>query len=384
MTMIDEGLVRTLLAGAADGYPVPEGATERVAAAAAGDAPKTAVIRSIVPTGRWARTALVAALVVLIAGVVTIVGVPSGTGRHTTAGPSIPAPANPGVAPTTTVPSNSQAGAGASGGLSRPSAQGGGFATSSPTQAAPATGPPVSTLAPLPPGIVGQPAKVVTTGTIDLALGDSPVGPAVNKLTTIATGAGGFVAKSGVQVGPSSSAAPSSATLVLQIPQAAYASVVSQVQTIGKVTSMTSTSNDVTGQYVDLQARISALQASRQQYLTILSKATSIGDILAVQSQLDSIQSQIEQLQGQLNLLDGQTTYATLTVSLSQSGHRPPPPPAPQSGIGRAWHQSVTGFTSGVEWLVRIAGRTLFVLVCLAVLAIAGRWAWRAWRRRML
>ena len=74
----------------------------------------------------------------------------------------------------------------------------------------------------------------------------------------------------------------------------------------------------------------------------------------------------------------------SLTVSLSQSGHRPPPPPVPQSGIVRAWQQSVGGFTSGVEWLVRIAGRTLFVLSVLAVLAFAGRWAWRAWRRQML
>ena len=160
--------------------------------------------------------------------------------------------------------------------------------------------------------------------------------------------------------------------------------MLAQVQPIAKVTSMSSTSTDVTGQYVDLQARIDALQASRQQYLTILSKATSIGDILSVQSQLDTIQSQIEQLQGQLDLLDSQTTYSTLTVSLSQSGHRPPPPPAPQSGIGRAWHQSVTGFTSGVEWLIRIAGRTIFVLLVLIVLAFAGRWAWRAWRRQML
>jgi len=239
-------------------------------------------------------------------------------------------------------------------------------------------------VAPLPTGIVGQPTKVMTTGTIDLALGTDPLQPAVTRLTTIATGAGGFVAKSDLQVGQPSAAIPSSATLVLQVPQSAFTTVLTQVRAIAKVTSMTSTSTDVTGEYVDLQARVDALQASRQQYLTILSKATSIGDILSVQSQLDTIQSQIDQLQGQLNLLAGQTTYATLTVSLSQSGHRSPLPPATQSGISRAWHQSVSGFTSGVEWLIRIAGRTLFVLLCLAVLGSGLRWAWRAWQRQML
>ena len=71
----------------------------------------------------------------------------------------------------------------------------------------------------------------------------------------------------------------------------------------GKTTKLTTKATDVTGQYVDLQSRIAALEASRQQYLTIMAKATTVGDVLAVQAQLDTIQSQIEQLQGQLQVL---------------------------------------------------------------------------------
>ncbi len=389
MTMIDEGSLRTLLAEAADEYPVTEGAVDRIAAAAAGGGPTTGPVRTIVPRGRWGRAALVAAVVVIVAGGVTLLDGTQGSppDHGTVAGPPAPATGTPGAVPSTTVPSGAGAPYATQGPAGKSASSAGAGQPSngaSSVQPAPGqTGGP-SSPAPLPTGIVGQPTKVVTTGTIDLALGHSPLGPAVTQLTTIATGAGGYVAKSALQVGPSTGTVPSSGTLVLQVPQAAFASVLTQVRSIGTVTSMTSTSTDVTGQYVDLQARIDALQASRQQYLTILGKATSIGDILSVQNQLDTIQSQIEQLQGQLNLLDSQTTYATLTVSLSQSGHRPPPPAAAPSGLGRAWHQSVNGFTSGVEWLVRIAGRTLFVLLCLAVLAVAGRWAWRAWRRQML
>jgi hypothetical protein len=379
MTMIDEGVLRSLLTDAADGYPVPHDAADLIASAASGGGPKIANVTSLVPRSRWGRIGLVAAVVVLVVGGVALVGEPGTSPAHrSVAGPSFVAPGVR-VAPSTTVPSGSNAPFGA---IGSPGASTGTGAASGSTAQAPSN--PTTAPAPLPTGIVGQPAKVVTTGTIDLALGSDPLGPAVTRLTTIASGAGGFVAKSDVEVGPTGGAAPSSGTLVLQVPQSAYAEVLTQVQSIAKVTSMSSTSTDVTGQYVDLQARIDALQASRQQYLTILSKATSIGDILSVQSQLDTIQSQIEQLQGQLNLLNSQTTYSTLTVSLSQSGHRPPPPPAPQSGVGRAWHQSVNGFTSGVEWLIRIAGRTIFVLLVLAVLAFAGRWAWRAWRRQML
>ena len=387
MTVIDEGVLRTLLSEAAEEFALPEAALDRIASAAQEGGPKTNGVRSIVPHGWIGRTVLAAAAVVMVVGGVTIIGGMPGTspGHRTAARPSAVSHGTIETAPSTTLPvglltpNNSPA---SSGSIGSSSVGGQRFGASTPALPTPAPGPPA--VAPLPTGIVGQPTKVMTTGTIDLALGTDPLQPAVTRLTTIATGAGGFVAKSDLQVGQPSAAIPSSATLVLQVPQFAFTTVLTQVRAIAKVTSMTSTSTDVTGEYVDLQARVDALQASRQQYLTILGKATSIGDTLSVQSQLDTIQSQIDQLQGQLNLLAGQTTYATLTVSLSQSGHRSPLPPATQSGISRAWHQSVSGFTSGVEWLIRIAGRTLFVLLCLAVLGSGLRWAWRAWQRQML
>jgi hypothetical protein len=237
---------------------------------------------------------------------------------------------------------------------------------------------------PLPPGSVGQSAKVESNGSINLTIGDGKLQSVLAKLTDLAVGAGGFVANTQAQVGAGGSVTPSSGTIVLRVPEPSFATIVSQVQQTGHATSVTTTSTDVTGQYVDLQARITALQASRQQYLTIMAQATSIGDILAVQSQLDTLQSQIEQLQGQLSVLNDETTYGTLTVSLVEAGQRPIPPVPARTGLDKAWHDGIGGFVSGFEWLLRIAGTTLFVLLCLAALVVLGRWAWRATRRQML
>jgi hypothetical protein len=41
----------------------------------------------------------------------------------------------------------------------------------------------------------------------------------------------------------------------------------------------------------------------------------------------------------------------------------------------------VSGFVSGFEWLIRIAGPILFVVLCLVALVAVGRLAWRAYRR---
>ena len=191
---------------------------------------------------------------------------------------------------------------------------------------------------PLPSGVVGQPAKVEANGTIDLTIGNGSLQPVLSKLTFLAASEGGFVSSTQAQTGDQGSKATGTGTVVLRVPEPTFGTVVTQVQRLGRTTSVSTTATDVTSQYVDLQARITALQASRQQYLTIMAQASSIGDILAVQSQLDTLQSQIEQLQGQLNLLNSETTYGALdrlrSARLGTPRHRPVAPPELGSGQG--------------------------------------------------
>jgi hypothetical protein len=373
MTMIDEDRLRSLLIDAGRTFDPPAEGSERILAEAAATGHSGPVVRSIVPRTTRGRVTLVAAVIIMVVAGISLVG-ERGTGHshtQTVASPAKVAPSIRRTSPGGTGSSFGAAGTGSTGSAGAPLAPAPGVATPSPLPAS------------LPPGAVGQSAKVETTGSVDLAL-DGSLNAAVSKLTQLTLGEGGFVAKSQLQLGSTADVGASYGSLVLQVPQPSFSDLLNHVEQVGKVTSESSTSTDVTGQYIDLQARISALEASRQQYLTILSKATSIGDILSVQSQLDTIQSQIEQLQGQLDLLNSQTSYATLTVSLSQRGHPVPPPPLPSSGIAKAWHDSVDGFTSGFEWLVGIAGRTLFVLILIALAVVVARWGWRVSRRRLL
>jgi hypothetical protein len=71
---------------------------------------------------------------------------------------------------------------------------------------------------------------------------------------------------------------------------------------------------DVTATAVDMDARLTNLRATEQALLGIMSKATTITDTLAVQTQLTTVQGQIEELQAQRNQLGDQAAYSTLTV----------------------------------------------------------------------
>jgi hypothetical protein len=227
--------------------------------------------------------------------------------------------------------------------------------------------------------IAGQSAKIEETGGITLVVPAARIQPDLSRVGALATAIGGFVASTQTQ--SAASGMPAQGTITLQVPEANFNAVLAEVRGLGRVASLTTSANDVTGQYVDLQARITALQDSRQQYLEIMAKATTVGGILAVQEQLQNLQGQLEQLQGQLQLLDNQTTYATLAVTLSQKVVTPPPP-RPESGLLKAWHAAVGGFVAGFEGVVRVAGPLFFGLLLLAALFLVGRWAWKYRPRR--
>jgi hypothetical protein len=224
--------------------------------------------------------------------------------------------------------------------------------------------------------------RVEEVGTIHLTVGGTHFQSTLTQLTDFATTDGGFVASTQSHMGTKATHSYSTGSIVLQVPERNFTMLVDQVRHAGVATSVVTSATDVTGQYVDLQARINALQVSRTQYLKIMTRTNSIGGILSVQNQLNSIQSQIEQLQAQLNLLNSETTYATLTVSLREAGNQVVTPAHPATGIDKAWHDSLRGFATGVEWLIRIAGPLLFMILLLAALLLIGRWTWRATERR--
>lgn len=225
--------------------------------------------------------------------------------------------------------------------------------------------------------------KIESTGSVALTVKKGHVNSSLTKLGALAVGDGGFVLSTQANARSHGNGNFSSGTIVLEVPQRDFTKFVSQVQRVGHATSILTSSSDVTSQYVNLQARISALDASRQQYLAIMARATSISGILAVQNQLDNIQSQIEQYQGQLNVLNHATTFGTLTVALSQTG-APAHVTHHRSGLSKAWHDSVDGFIAGFEWLIRLAGPVLFAALFLGFLLVAGKWTRRSVRRRRI
>jgi Domain of unknown function (DUF4349) len=378
MTTFDEEMMTRALREAADDFPISEGAVERILdeardAATSNDSPR---IRAFIQrTGRVQSTLLGAAACV----VVLAVAVPLFNAEGATTHPNALRVAHLSPAPIgeKTVNVHSPAFAIAGTGFQNTSGQ---LALTGSTISGIVTNG-TSSQSVKAASLDGS-LRVEEVGAIHLTVGDKLFQSTLTRLTDFATTDGGFVASTQSHMGTKASHSYSTGSIVLQVPEHNFTMLVDQVRHAGLATSVVTSAADVTGQYVDLQARISALKVSRAQYLAIMTRTNSIGGILSVQEQLNSIQSQIEQLQGQLNLLNSETTYATLTVSLSEAGHPVITPTHHARGIDKAWHESLHGFAAGVEWLIRIAGPLLFALLLLAALLLFGRLTWRATERR--
>jgi hypothetical protein len=219
--------------------------------------------------------------------------------------------------------------------------------------------------------------RVVKTGSIDLSIAKGQVGVAVTSLISMAKSLGGYVSSSHTDdVGGSPSG-----EVTLRMPVNKFDQAVTGAQRIGHQISLTTTSHDVTGRYVDLNARLSALQRTRSTYLTILSRASTVGQILSVQQRVDNTQSQIEQLQGELKVLRNQSADGTLTVDVAEAGSAAVAQPHHRSGIGKAWHDSVSRFSRGVDAIVGALGPLLLALILLGLATLIIRLGIRRTRR---
>ncbi|HYE59878.1 MAG TPA: DUF4349 domain-containing protein, partial [Candidatus Kapabacteria bacterium] len=107
------------------------------------------------------------------------------------------------------------------------------------------------------------------------------------------------------------------AYVTVRIPAKEFDAGVTATKQLGEVKSEHVSGQDVTAEYVDLEAQIRNLRATEQQFLTIMQRATQIQDVLAVQRELSIVRGQIEQIQGRMKYLSESAEMSTLTINLS-------------------------------------------------------------------
>ncbi|HET8809941.1 MAG TPA: DUF4349 domain-containing protein [Flavobacteriaceae bacterium] len=72
---------------------------------------------------------------------------------------------------------------------------------------------------------------------------------------------------------------------------------------------------DVTEEFIDVQARLKTKKELEQRYVSLLEKAATVTEILAIEKQIGLLRSEIESIEGRLNYLKNQVAFSTLTLN---------------------------------------------------------------------
>jgi hypothetical protein len=166
------------------------------------------------------------------------------------------------------------------------------------------------------PSVPGLVPKIVRTADVRVRVRGSFTA-AVERANAVAALLGGFVTSSSTS---SLGRGRSSAELTMRVPADQFDEARTRLGRLGKIESLEMHGRDVSGQLVDLDARLRAARAEEAALTILLGKAGSVGDILQIRDRLSGVRTEIEQLDGQQVALRDQVAMSTIHVALHEAG----------------------------------------------------------------
>lgn len=196
-----------------------------------------------------------------------------------------------------------------------------------------------------------------------------------HKVTTIAEAHGGFVVTSEAKQREDSDPAKRTLDikLVVRVPADRFGSALDQIRGLaGTLREEAITGQDVTEEFIDLEARIRTQKALELQFLDIMTQAKKVADAMEVQRQIAEVRTEIEKLEGRKRFLENRSSLSTITVNIEA----PKAIAVNTTGFGRDLRDSVSvGLELGAAillFLVRavivMVPVTLFLLLPLGLL----------------
>ena len=218
--------------------------------------------------------------------------------------------------------------------------------------------------------------QIIRNGSIDIEV--ESVVEAFEEITATVVAAGGFVSAS-TFFGREEE---QSAQMTVRIPVEQFDMVLGRLRTLAvEVLSISTSAQDVTGEVTDLESEQRNLRAVELQYLELLGRADSIGDILQVQDRLNGVRMQIDRTEGRLQMLDRLSDLATLTVQLHPVSELEVE--APSEGLldaaQDAWEASLATLSTIATVAIVVVVYSWWLVPVLVIVALVARRIRAAW-----
>jgi len=194
-----------------------------------------------------------------------------------------------------------------------------------------------------------QERMIVRTGDMSLVVGN--VIQARDDIAQLAARFDGYVVSSQI----SGEEEEMRGWISIRVPDDKFEQALAELRNLAvRVKSESTSSQDVTEEYTDLQARLKNAEATEKQYLALLEKAVDVEDILKIYQSLSQVRQQIEQIKGQMQYLERTASMSRISVYLEPQATAKPLVHAGWSAL-EALKSAVRGIVIFGQWLVILA-----------------------------
>ncbi|GFP23569.1 hypothetical protein HKBW3S09_01034 [Candidatus Hakubella thermalkaliphila] len=189
--------------------------------------------------------------------------------------------------------------------------------------------------------------KVIRNAQTSLEVEEGKFSETFDRIVLLAESVGGWVSSSDSQAWEGELA---SGTVVIRVPAKNFTSVLTQIKAMGKILSINIQGSDVTPEYVDLESRLRNLKAQERILLELMGKAETIGDTIAVQTQLSYVQQEIEIIKGRMQYLDDLVAFSTIQAYLTEPEVKEREPI--EWGFGDAFYSALKMFVEVIQGVI--------------------------------
>lgn len=192
---------------------------------------------------------------------------------------------------------------------------------------------------------------------------------AQHSVTSIAESNGGFVvtseSKQREHVDPSKRTLD--IKLVVRIPSDRFGPALDEIKKLaGNMPGENITGQDVTEDFIDLEARIKTQKALEFQFLEIMKQARNVEDALEVQRQIADVRTDIEKLEGRKRFLENRSSLSTITVNIQT----PKMIAVSPSGFGHTVREAISDSLELASGMLIFFIRTVIVMLPVVVFVI--------------
>jgi hypothetical protein len=226
----------------------------------------------------------------------------------------------------------------------------------------------------------------------EMQLEDAETRATFERLTALVQGSGGFVAAATVQEVEEEDDQPF-ISMTVRVPADRLTATLTAIrQEADRVVSESLVSQDVTEEFVDIEAQLRNLRALETELLALLAELRDNTDadpskLLQVFEQIRQTRGEIERLEGRKQLLENLVAMATLQIGITPTLASAPivgePAWEPLTVAKGALRDTVQALQAVADFLIRFALNVLPILVItVGPFALAGWLVWKRWRRR--